>query len=358
MTPESNQTRARQLIRRALDHSADKERYLRRLKSYPTLKELGLVPCKVEEIVDEQQPELFHALAFRMATYSDQSDNLFHRWEELLNGAKNAKGWCDEYAHWMNSDHWAKHWDRFNQFIWLLQCFEYFSDKGNDVSFPASKSAAKPDLCVVDADRSKVYVECYFYTKWWGREHLLEGLLWTLDQNLIIQRTHNVSFAKSDNPMSGKDETIFVEALAKLGDALTPENLDALRYAANTASPQFVCDIGEFSVLLEGSGPYQPNRNNAHGDPRASWPVYVKEIIKNKKGSNGLDRHRPNLVMVNGLGMDFQSSSNASRQNFNASRQNFVLPESLDEIWIHTCGIDDKIENCNPIRLPSGNPME
>tara|TARA_R110002020_G_scaffold194317_1_gene395008 strand:- start:627 stop:1649 length:1023 start_codon:yes stop_codon:yes gene_type:complete len=340
------------MIRRALDQSADKERYLRRQKSNPTLTELGLVPCKVEEIVDEQQPELFHALAFRMATYDDVYDDLFHRWEKLLKGAKVANGWSDEYAHWNNKgDHWAIKWDKFNQFLWLLQCFEYFSDKGYEVSFPASRSAAKPDLCVVQADKTEKYVECFFYTKWWGREHLLKDLLSALDDKLIIKRPHNISFAESDNPMSGKCDTPFVEALAILGDSLAGKKLAALRAAAEKASPQFVCDVGIIQVLIEGNGEYQPDLNNAHGNPETSWPVYVNEIIRNKENSNGLAYHHPNLVMVNGLGWDFQSSLDDRHQNFD-------LPASLDEIWIYRCGIDDKIEARNPIRLRSGNPRE
>jgi hypothetical protein len=348
MVIQTNQTKAKVLIERALDNSADEERYLRRIKSNPKLADLGCVPDNLNEIANNQQPWFCHGLAFRMATYSDSSDYLFERWEKLLSGAKDADGWCGEYAHWKSEqDHWAKKWDRFNQFLWILQCFEYSSGKGLDVSFPASKTEAKPDLCVGQADGSKVYVECYFYTKWWGREHLVEHLLRALDQNLTIKRTYNVSFDQHDNPMSGLNDASFVEALAILGDTLTPEKLDTLRAAARMASPQTVCDFGGFSILLEGSGQYQPS-NNAHGDSSASWPIFVNEIIKAKRDSNGLGEHRPNVVMVNGLGLDFQFS-------FDDKHQNFVLPASLDEIWIYKCGIDAKIETCYPFRLLAEN---
>lgn len=342
MTTETNRSKARSLMERVLGCSADKNRYLRRLASNPNLAKLGCLPQNMEGIVNDQQPGFCHGLAFRMATYSDGSDHLFDRWEELLKGAINAEGWSKEYKHWNSpDDHWAKKWDRFYQFLWLLQCFEYFSQNGTNVSFPVSKNDPRPDLCVIQDDDSKLYVECYFYTKWWGREHFLEDILRVLDQNLIVKRTYNSPFIFGNSPMS--KPSALVDALAILEENTTPTKLNALRAAAENASPQLVCEIGAFSIFLEGSGQYQPS-HNAHGDPSKSWPVFEKEIIKAKQDSNGLSALRPNLVMVNGLGLDFQLS-------LDKQQQKSILPDTLDEIRIYTCGIDDKVMTCCPICL-------
>lgn len=195
-----------------------------------------------------------------------------------------------------------------------------------------------------------MFVECYFYTKWWAHEHFIEDLLRAIDLNLIVKRTHNIGFTPRDNPMSGNSCDPFVKMLAELEESLTQENLDALRAAAGDTSPQLVRKIGAFSVWIEGCGEYQPS-HNAHGDRSDSWPIFYKEIINAKSNSNGLSVHHPNLVMVNGLGLDFQHS-------FNDQNQDPVLPASLDKIWIFNCGIDDKIETCNSLKLPGGNTTE
>lgn len=346
MTSETNLLSAKALIDRALRNSGNEKRYLRRLESNPILAKLGCLPKTVDEISNEKSPWFCHGLAFRMAAYSEGRDYLFERWETLLKLAQKAKGWKAEYVHWNKpKDHWAKKWDRFHQFLWLLQCFEYFVELGYDVSFPAVKNAPKPDLHIVRKGERERFVECFFYSKWWHREFFVEELLRFLEPNLAIKRTHNVRFDLSNNPMSVECDDRFVDALAILEERLTPSRLDELRAAANEASPQLACEFGEFSIMLEGTGEYQPSQN-AHGDPADSWLVFAKEIIKAKRDSNGLNDHRPNVVMVNGLGLDFQLS-------FDKVPLAEELPCSLDEIWIYKCGISDKVEACQRFR-PSG----
>lgn len=216
------------LVERALYRSADETRYRRRLDSNPNLAKLGKMPAKLNEIVNDKHPSFCHGLAFRMATYSDSCDALFNRWEKLLKDAGEAEGWFEEYKHWKNEDdHWAFKWDRFNHFLWLLQCFEYFSENSCRVVFPASKKEPKPDLHVVKTDGSYFFVECYFYTKWWGREHFLEDLLSAIDEDLRVKRTHNTSLAPSSNPMSADSGKPFIDLLAILEEELTPGKLDA-----------------------------------------------------------------------------------------------------------------------------------
>ncbi len=217
-----------ELVERALDYAVDESRYLSRLNSHPNLANLGCVPKNMQEISNDQKPWFCHGLAFRMATYSDSSDYLFHRWERLLEGAKTAEGWTNEYAEWgQPNDHWAKRWDRFYQFLWLLQCYEYLSECAHVVSFPLSGRVRKPDLHVVRADGTEMFVECYFYTKWWAYEHFIEDLLGVFDGNLTVKRTHNIAFTSDENPMSGNNDKPFVKMLSALEKSLRPEKLDA-----------------------------------------------------------------------------------------------------------------------------------
>jgi hypothetical protein len=100
--------------------------------------------------------------------------------------------------------------------------------------------------------------------------------------------------------------------------------------------------------VLDGEGERQA-RYNAHGDENYSWLVYLREMIDKKAKSNDLNFNRPNIVMVNSLGIDFQLSLNKN------SKQKLDLPDlpySLDEVWISACSIHGKLESCpNVLKL-------
>lgn len=332
-------SKMRALVDRALKKPENVQRYSRRMNSSPTLVKLGCLPKELNEISNEETPWFCHGLAFRMAMFSDDSDYIFKRLETLLDLCGNADGWQNEYANWNNlADHWAMKWNRFHQFLWLLQCYEYFSQLGLNVSFPASHNQAKPDLLIKGVDQAELYVECFFYSKWWPREFYLEYLLRKIDENLVMKRKYNVKYDASSNPFSSDNQ--LATTLEQLAEALSSEKLEQLRTAAQLAQPQTVCEIGGVRILLEGEGEYQPSPN-AHGDPDYSLPVYLNEIITAKKNSNNLKGSRPNLVMVNALGLDFQFSLANSLANRAAFPE---LPCSLDEVWISACGIDGRLE--------------
>jgi hypothetical protein len=325
----------------ALHQSADADRYLRRMTCYPTLAKLGCLPPNVTKIANDEGPWFCHGLAFRMATFSDSTDCFFDRWETLLKLAEQANGWNVEYSNWNKTkNHWALRWDKFHQFIWLLQCYEYFARRKCEVSFPVSKKKARPDLLIKRAGHEDLFAECFLYTKWWPREEYLEILLRKIDENLSIRRIYNIPRSDSDHPLSS-DESL-VKALRQVAENLTVEKLSELRARALQTSPQTVCEIGDFKVLLRGGGDYQADPNNAHGDPDYSWPKFVSEIIDAKKNRNNLKVCRPNLLMVNGLGLDFQFSHSKSSSLAYPTVEHL---ENIDEIWLSVCGIDETLES-------------
>ena len=328
---------AQALIKHALDNSADQCRYKLRLDTYPLLKKMGRLPSDLDGIFNVECSSLFHSLAFRVATHG--TDTLFANLERLFSRVRLAKGWEIEYSNWdSENDHWASEWDKFHQFLWLLQCFDYFAERGGDVSFPYSKKEAKPDIQVTYEDGSNLYVECYHYTKWWGTEHLIEDVLYAVDKNLRVERTSNIKYDHQKNPFAITGVEDLIKLMAALSEHLQPDQLAKLRRQASVGTPVEVCQIGEFKILFEGSGEYS-GRHNAQGDPNFSWPVYIKEILDSKAESNGLAAHRPNLLLVNGLGLDVQRSLNDNSEFSD-------LHSSLDEVWICACGIDEKIGSC------------
>lgn len=329
------------LVNLALENSGEAVRYRERLMANPVLAELGQLPRTLAEISSQESPWFCHGLAFRFATYSDTSDYLFNQWESLLKFAQQGQGWQKEYDHWNKADdHWAKKWDRFHHFLWLLQCYEYFSSQGI-VSFPASNSAM-PDLLVKPPTKEAFYVECSFYSKWWpGQEHF-EAILNSIDLNLTIKRRYNIKHDAASNPFRAGSDAKLAVLRNHLATQLAPDRLAELRVAAQQTTPQTICDFGDFEILLEGKGEYKPGPN-AHGDAAKSLPVYVEEIITAKKNKNNLQGSRPNVLLVNSLGVDFQLS--LAQGSLIAE-----LPYSIDEIWISSCGIDEKLENCQRVQ--------
>jgi hypothetical protein len=323
-----------------LENAADPRRFESRRNAFPLLTKLGCLPSSLDEILFDNGPSVFHSLAFRMATYKEES--LFRRWEQLLLQAREFEGWNSEYSNWNSvQDHWAIKWNKFNQFLWMLQCCEYFAEQGGEVSFPYATTTARPDIHVKYGDGSELFVECHHYTKWWGTEQLVEGILYALDQSLRIERMHNLRY--DNNRFADTRDEAVEEALAELRKHLSPNKLAELRKQAHSETPVEVCKLGDFVVLLDGPGDYRPRRN-AHGDPNDSWPVFRDEILHSKAKSNGLPHHRPNLLLVNCLGIDFQTS-------LNEDSKAQCLPSSLDQVWFCTCGIDDKIETSRRLKV-------
>ena len=341
MTKESDKPERKALIDSALRISGNSDRYHRRMQANPNLIKLGSLPLKLADISNQMHPWYCHGLAFRMATYSDVRDNLFDRWERLLTLAQHANGWGDEYENWCNADdHWAIKWDKFHQFLWLLQCYEHFSRGEYTVTFPGSG----PDLLVKRPGHEDLYVECYFYSKWWHRENFIKEVLCKIDPNIYVERVYNTPIDPSCNPFTSDHQLVGV--LSDLSAALTPDGLEKLKSAADFAYPKVILRVGDVEFLLDGDGEYLPSPN-AHGDPAYSWPVFLKEIIKAKQSENNLSNSRPNIVMVNALGIDFQV---AFAENMTPSSPDTEWPNDIDELWVCVCGIDASLHTNSPIR--------
>lgn len=297
------------------------------------------LPERIEDISDHNPPFYCHGLAFRMATYAN--DDVFTRLNRLYELPKNSNGWDTERREWEDDkDHWAKNWDRFYQFIWLLQCFEYLSAGAQTVEFLKKKGTASPDFKVVKLKGGCFYAEAYVYSKWWFIEIFLEELVSKIDPKLSLRRTHNIRIDSVIASFSGDNRKDTLEFFAQ---NLTPDKLKAARAQAADKSPCVICEKAGIQLVLEGEGEYQPDDNNAQGDAGLSRDVFIREIIGHKNNENGLESHRPNLLMVNGLGVDFQTTF------FNDPEDKGTLNDDafgkIDKLLIAVCGMDKVLRN-------------
>ena len=279
------------------------------------------------------------AMALRFAWRPTCAEDVFETLEELLESAKCANGWQLEYGNWKsNGSHWATEWDRFYHFFWLLQSFDHFKAQGHDVAFYDDNGG--PDLRVAPEKGKAVFVECTVHSKWHFNEVFLEDILGLIDPNLLIRRKHNVRRNDDTNPFAEKN---FARTLEEVVSRLNDGTLDSAKIEAERVQPQVIARFADadIEIVLSGGGDYQPYLNNAHGVPSASRCVYLKEIIERKEDSNKLSEHRPNLLLVNGLGDDYQTAL----QYENLEPDDFDN-EKIDEIWLAACGIDQKLEPC------------
>lgn len=233
-----------------------------------------------------------------------------------------------------NTGHnWSNNYDEFFHFLWMLQCMEYFLDNDFRVRFSDTTKEKRPDLTVEYGCKNHFFAECYVYSKWWFKETFLEDIARLIHPSLRIKQIYNVKTPQKSNAID--------YLLNDIGNIATKDKLDIAEEEASLKSPYILNDCGDLGIIFEGRGESQPSIN-AHGDPRISAPVYLNEIVKHKENQNDLKSHRPNVLMVNGLGVDFQNIF-----FFQNSKKLSFKSDSLDKVELFSCGIDEKICECS-----------
>lgn len=302
--------------------------YNKRLARYRNLS--SFLPDNFTDIIADNDPWFVHGLAFRMATFPIASESIFQRLNDLIGIAKQLDGWKNESKNTGRS--WAKNYDEFFHFLWMLQCMEYFLEDDYEVRFTVTANAEQPDLIIKPVDANQFFAECYVYSKWWFKESFFEEIIHLIHPNLRIKRTYNLKTESQGN--------VFDDLLTDIGNILTLDKLDTAEKEASIKSPCLIHKSGNIRILLDGDGEYQASVN-AHGDPLESIKVYLNEIVKHKEDQNALASCRPNVLMVNGLGIDYQNvlfSSGAEGLYLNS--------DSIDKVELFACGIDAKISEC------------
>ncbi len=175
-------------IKAILDNRNYENQFYERKCKYDLIS--NYVPHTFEEIISDSEPWFCHGLAFRMSTFSSESEEFFQRLNSLLVIAESLDGWKNESENTGRT--WANNYDEFFQHLWMLQCVEYFIDNGNEVCFPGRQGRSSPDLKVTSKNHDHFYVECYVYSKWWFIELFIEEVISLIDSNLCLKRTYNL----------------------------------------------------------------------------------------------------------------------------------------------------------------------
>ncbi len=278
--------------------------YNRRLARYSNLS--PFTPDNFTDIIEDNGPWFVHGLAFRMATFSLANENIFQRLNDLIEIAKQLDGWKNESKNTGLS--WSNNYDKFFHFMWMLQCMEYFREKDCEVRFADTTNTKQPDLIIKPVSLNLIHPD------------------------LRIERTYNIKT---------KDQGIVFDGLLTgIGNILTPEKLGAAEKEASIKSPYLINESGNIRILLDGDGEYQASVNS-HGDPTKSVRVYLNEIVKSKEKQNNLASYRPNILIVNGLGIDYQNVFFS-----NSAEELYLNSANIDRVELFACGIDARISEC------------
>jgi hypothetical protein len=269
-------------------------------------------------------PYFCHYLAWRLGTWTDEQ--WFEFFDKLLDNATKLPNWNKTRVPQ------GCEFDNFWSFIWELQVAQLFSYNYN-TSVEWMNSG--PDL-KVNSNVGQFFVECTIYRKSFGLEEFIGELL---DHVHIQIRVSHIPFTIFSLPKN-KNVEPFLDELCR--PFLDEEFLEKKLKEVQEISPIILPTpngIENLYIFIENHNaknfnPYQPW--TATGLPENFLDVIVKEVLGNKRSSNKLKLHRPNLLAVNLLlGVDFQLA--------NAVRRAIPTPNlgaEYDAVFLTACGID------------------
>jgi len=269
-------------------------------------------------------PFYCHYLAWRLGTWEDEE--WFEFFDTLLGNAAKLPGWnrtripqgCE--------------FENFWSFLWELQVAQMFSNHQASVEWTHSG----PDL-KVNSTSGQFFVECTIYRKSFGLEDFIGELLAHIHFQIHVRHIPFTIFSLPKN----KNLEPFLDELCRpfLDDSFLEKKLKEVEEISPVRLPT-PHETENLYIFIENHNAKNFNPDQpwaATGSPENFLDVNVKEVLDNKRSSNELKLHRPNLLAVNLLlGVDFQLA--------NAVRGTIPTPNlgtEFDGVFFTACGIDN-----------------
>lgn len=292
----------------------------------------------------DSAPYYCHYLAWRLGTWS--SEDIFKNFDRLLSKASGLPGWESEFRSFPRKREFGTFWS----LLWQLQVAAYFVARGGSVCW----NSAGPDLEVTKGS-ARFYVECYSYQKSFGIKEFAEELFRQLDQSICVEHVGYLPFSlPQDRHTDDFLDELFRPYLE--ADFLEQKIAEAaIRWPVALPVPE---GIRNFSVYLEGENTnnYMPDGVSGLGDPDIYLEQAVTEVVKQKRDSNKLRSHRPNVVAINCLlSHDFEMAS-AWQQRLGRSAPGIDLGDSLDAVILACCGVDGQLSNVKLLARDETHP--
>lgn len=308
------------------------ERVNQRLARYPAIRDA--FSMEVLRAAEESPPYYCHYMAWRLGTWSGESERCLGNLDDLLARAAQLPNWKNEKSV-LHDGVYATYWS----LLWQLQMAAKLRAVGRNVMWGGPDGG--PDLSV-EVDGQRWHVECYVIRKSYFLLQFLQECLSKI-LGLSVQEDYPL-FARMSLP----------EAARFLDDKLEPYR-DASRREAARAKCVTIVYEDHCSVEVAEEG-WDTNESDdtvvgrrrslgRWGSPEQHLTVMLKEAVLNKQDRNSLGDHRPNALAVNLL------LTNAEAAEYHDRDRNMIagcapdLPATLDVLAVANCGIDASAPN-------------
>lgn len=281
---------------------------------------------KLRDLQDysNKPPYYCHYLSWRLGTW--ENEQLFEFFDSLLDNASKLKYWGKDRIPQ------GREFENFWSLVWELQLARFFSFQTNT---SVEWTTSGPDL-KVELDKNTFFVECTVYRKSFGIEEFVSELIEQIHPSI---RVRHRPFNIFSLPKEWAIESLLDELFKLLLDNIY---LEEKINKAQSTSPVILPTpkgLDNFYLFIENSNARDFSVDQpwvGTGAPEEFLSVAVREILNNKRNSNNLKLHRPNLLAVNFLlGTDYQLAK---------ALRNIPTPdlgEEFDAVFLTTCGIDE-----------------
>lgn len=272
----------------------------------------------------DTSPYYCHYLSWRLGTW--ENEELFEFFDSLLFEAEQLSNWDRDRIYK------GCEFENFWSLIWELQVAKLFSFQ---LKGKVEWTKSGPDL-KVDLDGNTFFVECTVYRKSFGLEEFISELIKPIHPWLKVSHR---PFNKFSLPKNNLIDLFLDELLEPVMDPIYLKEKIMESYNISPIVLSNSKEIENIHIFIEN--PHRAENNfdqpwMGTGLPEGFLDTAVREALNNKRKSNELKVHRPNLLLVNFLlGTDYQLGK--ALRNIPSPN----LGEEFDAVVLTECGIDE-----------------
>lgn len=267
-----------------------------------------------------------HYMAWRLGVW--ETEQRFEVLEELIDHAAALPGWAGE-ASLMTSAEFGQYWG----LVWQLQVARFLSERCSEVQWLGGNG---PDLRATTGGR-EVHVECYSYQKRFGPVEFVRDVLSRVDPAIRVEHNLCVPIAYAGTTSAFLDD--FLRPFLDGSLLAQAKERAATRWPVDLPLPEGTSNL-RVSVEGEDMGAFWPmSAWGTSGPPERYLEVAMREVTAAKAGKNRLDESANNVVAINVLSTDFQSSLDRQIE-LGLTIPEPRLPSDIQMATVSTCGID------------------
>ena len=313
-----------------------------RLERYPAIRDA--FSMEVLRAAEESPPYYCHYMAWRLGTWSAESEGCLASLDKLLASAAKLPNWENEKSV-LNDGEYATYWS----LLWQLQVAAKLRAVGRNVMWAGPEGG--PDLSV-EVDGQQWHVECYVMRKSYFLLQFLQECLSKILRR-SVQDDYRL-FARMSLPEAGK---FLDDKLEPYCEASRREEASG-KYVTIVYGDQCSVEVVEEEWETDKSNETVETgrRSRARsGSPEQHVATMLKEAVSNKQDSNSLCDHHPNVLAVNLLLTNAEAAEYHDRDGNMIARCAPELPDALDVLAVANCGIDASVPNLRIAACRSSN---